>query len=558
MTDIRALAPDWWIDAVTYQVYPRSFADSDGDGTGDLPGVTARLAYLAELGVDAVWLSPFYRSPLHDAGYDVSDYRDVDPRFGTLADVDVLLARAEELGLAVVIDLVPNHTSSEHPWFQAALAAGRGSPERARYLFRDGRGKDGELPPNNWRSGFGGPGWTRVTEPDGSPGQWYLHLFDVTQPDLDWTNPEVAAEFEAVLRFWLDRGVAGFRVDVAHGLVKTPGLPDLTHTREELADLPTNAAPMWDQDGVQEIYTAWRRVLDGYGPPTRILCAEAWVTPPERMARYVRPGQMHQSFGFDFLSSPWEPRALRRVVDASLESMSAVGAPVTWVLSNHDVVRHASRLGFPQPVGPAGGIRAHDPQPDPVLGLRRARAATTLMLALPGAAYLYQGEELGLPEHTTLPDEVRDDPVWLRSGHTEAGRDGARVPLPWVADAPGFGFSPTGRTWLPQPEAYRDHAADAQSGVLGSTLELYRSLLRLRREFRLGRGELVWASTPRSTVLDLRNGDVRVVVNLGSRPVDLGPDADVLVASGPLTRTGRLPRDTAAWLRAGTSPRRPA
>lgn len=539
---------DWWRDAVIYQVYPRSFADSDGDGTGDLPGVTARLPYLADLGVDGLWLSPFYRSPLADAGYDVADYRDVDPRFGTLTDVDTLIARADDLGLAVLVDLVPNHSSDQHPWFQAAVAAGPGSPERARYLFRDGRGATGELPPNNWRSGFGGPGWTRITEPDGRRGQWYLHLFDVHQPDFDWTCPDVRAEFESVLRFWLDRGVAGFRVDVAHGLIKAPGLPDLTRTPEELATLPTHASPFWDQDGVHEVYAAWRRLLESYGPPDRVLCAEAWVSPPERMARYLRPDEMHQGFAFDFLGCRWDAPQLRQVIDAELHTMGAVGAPSTWVLSNHDVVRHASRLGTADPGPVTGGIRAGDPQPDRALGLRRARAATLLMLALPGAAYLYQGEELGLPEHTRLPDEVREDPVWVRSEHAHAGRDGCRVPIPWSAQAPGFGFSPTGATWLPQPPEFAEYAADAQDGVPGSTVELYRAALRLRREHRLGRGRLAWVSAMSSEVLAFDTCGVRVMVNLSSETAALPDGWSVICQSGPLESADAVPVDTAVWL----------
>lgn len=539
---------DWWRDAVIYQVYPRSFADSDGDGTGDLPGVTERLPYLAELGVDGLWLSPFYRSPLADAGYDVADYRDVDPRFGTLADVDTLLARAAELGLAVLVDLVPNHSSDQHPWFQAAVAAGRGSPERARYLFRDGRGADGGLPPNNWRSGFGGPGWTRITEPDGRPGQWYLHLFDVHQPDFDWSCPDVRVEFESVLRFWLDRGVAGFRVDVAHGLIKAPGLPDLTLSPEDLASLPTHATPFWDQDGVHEVYAAWRRVVDSYPPPDRVLCAEAWVSPPERMARYLRPDEMHQGFAFDFLGCRWDATSLRQVIDTELRTMAAVGAPSTWVLSNHDVVRHASRLGTADPGRVTGGIRVGDPQPDRALGLQRARAATLLMLALPGAAYLYQGEELGLPEHTTLADQLRDDPVWIRSGHAHAGRDGCRVPIPWSAHAPGFGFSPTGASWLPQPPEFAEYAADAQAGVPGSTLELYRTALRVRRAYRLGRGRLAWVSPVRSPVLAFDISGLRVMVNLNSAHAMLPDGWSVLCQSGPLAPDGQLPVDTAVWL----------
>jgi alpha-glucosidase len=543
-----SLAPVWWRDAVIYQVYPRSFADSDGDGTGDLPGVTARLPYLAELGVDGVWLSPFYRSPLADAGYDVADYRDVDPRFGTLADVDALIARAGELGLVVLVDLVPNHSSDQHPWFQAAVAAGPGSPERARYLFRDGRGANGELPPNNWLSVFGGAGWTRITEADGRPGQWYLHLFDVHQPDFDWTSPDVRAEFESVLRFWLDRGVAGFRVDVAHGLIKAPGLPDLTTDPDDLATLPTNTSPFWDQDGVHEVYAAWRRLLDSYGAPERVLCAEAWVSPPERMACYVRVDEMHQSFAFDFLGCRWNATELREVIDAELGTMGAVGAPTTWVLSNHDVVRHASRLGTADPGPVLGGIQATDPQPDRALGLQRARAATLLMLALPGAAYLYQGEELGLPEHTTLPDAVRDDPVWIRSAHTHPGRDGCRVPLPWVADAPGFGFSPTGATWLPQPPVFAEYAADVQAGVAGSTLELYRSALRLRRAHGLGRAQLAWVADAAAGTVQFDSGAVRVMVNCGAAAQAIPADRVVACQSGPLTPDGLLPVDTTVWL----------
>jgi len=565
----------WWRTAVIYQIYPRSWADSDGDGIGDLQGITARLPYLADLGVDAVWLSPFYVSPQHDAGYDVADYRDIDPLFGTLADADALIARARSLGIRVIVDLVPNHSSSEHPWFQAALAAAPGSPERARYLFRDGKGEHGELPPNNWLSVFGGDGWTRVTEADGSSGQWYLHLFDTTQPDFDWTNADVRAEFESILRFWLDRGVDGFRVDVAHGMVKAPGLPD-GETRAELltpVDRLTHS-PMWDQDGVHQIYREWRRVLDSYVQPSldgagdddRILCAEAWVEPPERLARYVRGDEMHQSFNFEFLGTPWLAPMFRQVIEDSLRSTDAVGAPTTWVLSNHDVVRHTSRLGLAivaerrrlHGIGPA------DPQPDEQLGLRRARAAVTLMLALPGSAYLYQGEELGLPEATQLPDDVRQDPTWFRSEHHVVGRDGCRVPIPWQADAPSYGFGPSDQTWLPQPDSFRALAVDRQDGVEGSTLELYRTLLRMRRELHLGGSSLRWVdgyqddvlaiavSTQPSGTDDLADGDhgsLLVLVNFSDAPVPLPEGAEVLVSSVGSTGERMVPTDVAVWAR---------
>ncbi len=578
----------WWRHAVIYQVYPRSFADASGDGMGDLPGITQHLPHLAELGVDALWLSPFYRSPQDDAGYDVADYRDVDPLFGTLADFDALATRAHELGLRVIVDLVPNHTSDQHAWFRAALAAAPGSPERARYLFRDGRGADGSQPPNNWRSTFGGSAWERTTNPDGTPGQWYLHLFDAGQPDLDWTNPEVRAEFESVLRFWLDRGVDGFRVDVAHGLVKAAGLPDAVEltpaaaaaaldddqetgpatgypegTPAPVADDPETGSgrhgPAWDQDGVHEIYRAWRKVLDEY-PGDRAMVAEAWVEPLSRLARYVRPDEMHQAFNFAYLTAGWDAAMLRRVVTSSYSENDAVGAPTTWVLSNHDVVRHATRLGLADPTRRPNGIGVNDEQPDAALGLRRARAASLLTLALPGSAYLYQGEELGLPEHTSLDDELRQDPTFRRTQGEELGRDGCRIPLPWAAAEPAMGFSPTGATWLPQPPEFGPLALDRQRGVPGSTYELYRSALRLRREHSLGTGGFAWVTDPDepadpspaghgypTDVLAFSVRDVVVVANLGTTPVPAPVGAHVLLASTDMPDESQVPAESTVW-----------
>jgi len=578
-------AREWWRDAVIYQVYPRSFADGNGDGIGDIPGITARLDHLETLGIDAVWLSPFYRSPQNDAGYDVADYRDVDPLFGTLADFDEMLGGAHARGMRVIVDLVPNHTSDQHAWFQEALAAAPGSPERARYIFRDGRGPDGTEPPNNWHSIFGGPAWTRLAPSSTADGdaydepspQWYLHLFDSTQPDLDWNRPEVRSEFEDVLRFWLDKGVDGFRVDVAHGMVKADGLPDW-HGHVSMVDGGTadeesdpgapedgstgagNSGPMFDQDGVHEIYRDWHRVLAEYDGD-RCLVAEAWVEPLSRLARYVRPDEMHQAFNFSFLTTGWDAAALRRVIAASYRANDEVGAPTTWVLSNHDVVRHVTRLGLPDPGVRPNGVFATDPQPDEELGLRRGRAATALMLGLPGSAYLYQGEELGLPEHTTMPNDVRQDPAHFRTQGAEAGRDGCRVPLPWSADEPGLGFGPTGRTWLPQPESYARYAADVQAGVEGSTLELYRSALAVRQAERLGFGALSWLAgwEDSADVVAFRNGDVVVVANLGTESVEVPANVpgagELLLASGPLAPaldegTVVVPADTTVWLRA--------
>jgi len=552
---VRSDGLEWWRSAVIYQVYPRSFADSDGDGVGDLPGVTARLDALADLGVDAVWLSPFYTSPQRDAGYDVADYVDVDPLFGTLADFDALRARATELGLRVIVDLVPNHSSSDHPWFREALASAPGSSERARYMFREGQGADGELPPNNWQSIFGGPAWTRVTEADGAPGQWYLHLFDTTQPDLDWTNPWVRDAFVDVLRFWLDRGVDGFRVDVAHGMIKAEGLPDFTPPADagSMGGGQGEAVtpPYWGQDGVHEIYRSWRTVLDEY-PGDRVMVAEAWVEPLSKLANWVRPDEMHQAFNFSYLETGWSAAEIRRVVDSSIEVFASVGAPSTWVLSNHDVVRHASRLALTAENPQGYGIGPRSPGlPIPELGLARARAASAVMLALPGSAYLYQGEELGLPEAVDLPDEARQDPTWFRTHGERYGRDGCRVPLPWESGSPAFGFSTTGASWLPQPDDWSTYARDEQQGVASSTLELYRTALALRSEHELGVGSVEWLDGWGTEVVAFRNGGVTVVANTGDVAVEL-PVGDVLLSTMALDGPA-LPANAAVWLRSEPS-----
>lgn len=530
---------EWWRSAVVYQIYPRSWADANGDGIGDLPGITARLPYLQQLGVDAIWLSPFYPSPQADAGYDVADYRDVEPIFGVLSDADALIARAHELGLRVLVDLVPNHSSDEHDWFKAALASKPGSPERDRYIFRD--------EPNNWESVFGGPGWTQV--PDG---QWYLHLFDTKQPDFNWSNPDVQQLFLDTLEFWLDRGVDGFRVDVAHGLVKEAGLPDWDGSLRMLDDGERDVTahpPMWDQDGVHEIYRCWRKILDSY-PGDRAMVAEAWVEPLPRLARYVRADEFQQAFNFHFLSTSWEAAELRDTIAESLEANDAVGAPTTWVLSNHDVVRHASRLAMPADGRGPARLEPSQAVPDAGLGLRRARAASVLMLALPGSAYLYQGEELGLPEVIDLPGDVRQDPTFVRTAGAELGRDGCRVPMPWQKDAPSYGFGPAGVSWLPQPEVYGDLAVDQQAGRDDSTLELYRVLLRLRRERGLGGGGLRQLDLGPELVgydVETAAGSTRVVLNLGDDSWPIPSGATVLVASERGV-TDSLGTDEAVWL----------
>ncbi|WP_369046523.1 glycoside hydrolase family 13 protein [Sinomonas sp. P10A9] len=540
---------DWWRSAVIYQIYPRSFRDASGDGVGDLAGITAELHHIADLGADAVWLSPFYVSPQRDGGYDVADYRDVDPLFGTLADFDALAARARELGLHIIVDLVPNHCSSEHTMFRAALASGHGSPARDHFIFRDGRGEHGELPPNNWESHFGGPAWTRITEPDGTAGQWYLHLFDSSQPDFNWDNPAVGDEFERVLRFWLDRGAAGFRVDVAHALVKAAGLPDWGGKADggSSPGFPGHLAPMFGQPALRDVYRRWRAILAEYGPD-RVLCAEANVDPLDRMAQWVAPDQLHQAFNFPFLGAPFEAEALRAVVNASFEAFDAVGAPTTWVLSNHDVVRHASRLGLPGVGLNVGeGLGPEDPQPDVALGRTRARAATLFMLGLPGSAYLYQGEELGLVDNTFIAPHERQDPTFHRTGGERVGRDGCRVPIPWRSGAPAHGFSESGASWLPQPELWAELARDAQALASESHLNLYRRALSHRRERVLGAGSLAWVpDLCGDGVLAFANGTILVMLNAGESAVPL-PLLEVAVRSGE-TGSADLGPGEAAWL----------
>ncbi|WP_156703366.1 glycoside hydrolase family 13 protein, partial [Streptomyces sp. Z38] len=544
--DLSSRDPDWWRQAVVYQIYPRSFADADGDGLGDLRGITRRLTHLSALGVDALWLSPFYPSELADGGYDVADPRGVDPRLGTLDDFDALVREAHRLGLKVIVDIVPNHTSHQHVWFQEALRAGPGSPARDRYVFRDGRGGSGELPPTDWQSVFGGSAWQRV--PDG---QWYLHLFAAEQPDLNWDHPDVREDFRTTLRFWSDRGVDGFRVDVAHALTKDLEEPlrDLgDHAaggEAALVDFAPGTHPFYDRDEVHEIYRDWRKIFDTYTPP-RTAVAEAWV-PGGRRALYARPDELGQAFNFEYLEAAWDADELRQVITDSLATAQAAGASATWVLSNHDVVRHASRLMLPPGTDTNAWLLSggNAPAVDPEAGLRRARAATLLMLALPGSAYVYQGEELGLPEVADLPAEVLQDPIWEQTGHVRKGRDGCRVPLPWTTTGPSYGFGANG-AWLPQPPSFAAYAVEAQDGVEGSTLELYRTALRLRRKLIDGE-TLDWVEgTPEGVLLFDRGDGWRCVTNLSTEPVPL-PAGEVALTSAPLSG-GHLPPDTTAWL----------
>ncbi len=536
---------EWWRDAVIYQIYPRSFADGNGDGIGDFSGIIHRLPALRELGVDAIWFSPFYVSPQNDAGYDVADYCDIDPLFGTLDDFDAMMAEANRLGLRVIVDVVPNHTSSEHVWFRAALAAAPGSAERERYIFRNGKGENGELPPNNWKSMFGGPAWTRTINDDGTSGQWYLHLFDTSQPDLNWENNDVLEYFDDVFRFWMKRGVSGFRIDVAHALRKQAGLPDWGDDGEIKNIGPGGTvAPAWEQPETHDIFRRWLRVLREHSDET-MLCAEAWVNPPSELAKWVRPDEMQQAFNFVYCYAEWAPAPQRTVIDQSLDAFGAVGAASTWVLSNHDIIRAASRLSLPYPEG-----GAYDLIPglvfDEALGRRRARAAAMVMLSLPGAAYIYQGEELGLPEVIDINPLERQDPTFARTNGERLGRDGCRVQIPWEQDKPAYGFSETGKSWITQPAIFGKLARDAQQGDATSFLEHYRHLLSVRRQHGLGAGSLTWNATARDDVLSYTVNDVTVIVNFGTEPYAI-PAGEIIAASASGI-SSQLGTDQAVWI----------
>ncbi|WP_033343510.1 glycoside hydrolase family 13 protein [Catenuloplanes japonicus] len=510
----------WWRDAVIYQVYPRSFADGNGDGIGDLAGVRAHLDHLVDLGVDAIWFSPWYPSPQADAGYDVADYRNIEPIFGTLAEAETLISEAHAHGIKIIIDIVPNHVSSAHPWFQAALAS-PDAPERELFWFRTSKER-----PTDWEGEFGGTTWTQTED-----GAWYLHLFDKAQPDLNWNHPRVREEHLDILRFWLDRGVDGFRVDSAALLIKDPALPPVVDGEPH---------PFHDRDEVHEVYREWRRVIDSY-EGDRTLIGEVWLPSPERFARYLRPDEMHSAFNLDFLCSPWDPARLREVIEDTIRVHEPLGAVATWVISNHDVTRPVTRYGREE-TGFSFAAKREGTPTDLRLGTVRARAAALLSLALPGAAYVYQGEELGLEENEDIPPELRQDPMWHRSGHRDPGRDGCRVPLPWSGEEPPFGFG-AGAPWLPQPRAWKDRTVAVQQADPASMLSLYRSALSYRRS--IPAGSLAWIDSDPDVLAFQRGDGFACIANLSAAAVPF--TGTVLLASGPLD-DGLLPPDTTVWL----------
>jgi alpha-glucosidase len=542
----------WWRDAVTYQIYIRSFADSNGDGKGDVEGIRSRLPYLKALGVNAIWITPWYPSPQKDHGYDVANYMDIEPDYGTIGEAQKLIDEAHSLGMKFIIDIVPNHSSDQHAWFQEALKSPPGSQARNRYMFRDGKGENGELPPNNWQAVFGGPAWHRITEADGKLGQWYLHLFAVEQPDFNWENPEVRQHFEKILKFWLDRGVDGFRIDVAHGMIKEAGLPDV-QTASKMLD--KDARPYWNQPGVHEIYRSWRKIFDSY-PGDRMGVAEAWV-PGESLPLYLRPDELANSFNFQFLDSQWDAKILKKNIKDTFKNLEGTGAPASWVYENHDVTRKVNR--FDRGLGGGGVSNAKQRYGNLKKfslkrGTQRARAGALLMLALPGGAYIYQGEELGLPEVTNIPKNRLEDPYWKMSGFTDPGRDGCRVPIPWTERRDGaHGFSTrnsmmTEEAWLPQPKGWGDFAVDKQEQNQNSTLWLYRKALKIRQsEEGLGDGQMEWIKTGKKVLAFSRPGGFQCWVNFGTT-IKLPKGAQILHSSLPIVGR-KLPKDAAVWIR---------
>lgn len=548
--DVRAAEHPWWRTAVVYQIYPRSFADANGDGEGDFAGITSRMPYLRQLGIDALWLNPCYLSPMRDGGYDVADYRQVDPRFGSESDFDDLVHACHEAGIKVIMDIVPNHCSSEHEWFKAALRDEPGTGAWRRFHCVRGRGKSGQEPPNAWQSVFFGPAWTQLPDAFGNPsGWWYLHLFDPSQPDLNWECAEVRAEFDDIIRHWFNRGVDGLRIDVATGMVKAAGYPEPDDSWPH---------PHWDQDGVHDIFRQWRKVADEFDD--RVLVAEAILGFPDRLARYLRPDELHMAFNFSSLQSPWDCAAFADAIRWPLHHNDAIGAPTTWLLENHDIARAVSRFSGAPLRQPADNVTILDHVPsrelteaELAIGTARARAATLLSLALPGSFYLYAGGELGLPEVLAIPDGQRDDPVWHRTGGVTIGRDGCRVPLPWTPDGVTYGFNSSGRAWLPQPSNWGRWSVQTQESDPESFLQFSRRAISTRRSLQLVGtiGDLSATngvlSFSRSTQTGAR---LTCIVNMSAQPIEIA-DGNVILTSLPqhqaLDSQGRLLPNVCIW-----------
>ena len=494
----------WWHNSVGYEVYLRSFADSDGDGVGDLAGVTQRLDYLRELGIDLIWITPFYPSPMVDFGYDVSDYCDVDPLFGSIRDFDRLVAEAHDRELRVVIDLIPNHCSDQHVWFRNAVED-PDSSYRDYFIWRPPAADGG--PPNNWRSNFGGQAWT--LEP--LSGEYYLHLFLPEQPDLNWRNPAVQREFIRILRYWLAKGVDGFRIDVAHALVKDLELRDNVQHRDVALDAPRREQwaafdHLYDVGQVEtpDIYKRWRSIVEDHDA---VLIGETYVLDASLFGSMLRGDGLHHGFWFKPMFIDWDPRQIRRALSDALDAVDP-DAMISWVTSSHDDPRAATRFG--------GGD----------LGRERALALSMLLFCLPGLPFLYQGEELGLVDGVVTEDE-RADPV---GADVSLGRDGCRTPMPWEP-GPGFGFSDATSTWLPHGGRRDQDTTHVQRADPRSWFHKFRALIALRKTHATLRGpDVEWIETTDGSV-SFRRGAIYVTANAGEHPVVLGVEGDVLFST---------------------------
>jgi alpha-glucosidase len=539
---------NWWRQAAVYQIYPRSFADSNGDGIGDLKGVTSRIPYLKSLSIDAVWLSPFYPSALVDGGYDVDDYRNVDPKLGTLADFDEMLAELHKVGIRVYVDIVPNHSSNLHVWFKEAIASEPGSKARSRYLFRDGRGANGELPPTDWVSHFAPSAWTHESAMGGKHNQWYMHWFAPEQPDFNWDNREVHDEFLKTLKFWADRGVDAFRIDVAHALKKDLSEPlrnlNVFEGLEERGN--KGKGILADRDELFAIYKEWRKLFNQYDPP-RVAVAEANVH-TERVPLYASTKTLGQCFDFKFLDTPFEAAVYKEAVQDALKAATKNKSTCTWALSNHDQIRHATKMGLNPAVDRRSWMLSDGTSHplDKASGTQNGLAATLFVLALPGATYMYQGEELGLHEVTDIPGDQIQDPQYLRNHKIDKGRDGCRVPLPWTKSGPSFGFG-TGGAHLPQPNWFGGYSVEVEEKDSQSPLAIYRKALGLRKSLTTEE-KVKWHKTGNSSVLHFsRPNGWHCITNFRAAPIAM-PKGKLLISSHPL-QDGKIAAGTTVWLK---------
>ena len=542
---------NWWRQAVIYQIYPRSFKDSNGDGLGDIKGITSKIDYLSSLSLDAVWLSPFFPSALVDGGYDVDDYRDVDPKLGSLADFDEMLAKLHDAGIRIFVDVVPNHSSNLHAWFKEAIAAEPGSAARNRYIFRDGKGASGELPPTDWPSHFAPSAWTHESKMGGKHNQWYCHLFAPEQPDWNWDNREIEEDFLKTLKFWADRGVDGFRIDVAHAMKKDLSEPLQSQPRyashKEL-ELANGTNVLFDRNEVHEVYKEWRKLFEQYDPP-RVAVAEDNVS-AEGAVKYASTAELGQCFNFELLDANFNANEFKLIIDRALVNAKKAGSSTTWCLNNHDQMRPATKFGLLPTVDRVNWRNSNGTSSplDEKLGTQSAVAGSMLIMALPGCTYIYQGEELGLHEVMDIPESEIQDPQYLRNHKIDKGRDGCRVPLPWTKSGSSFGFG-NGGSHLPQPKHFGDYSIEVESADPSSPLSIFRKALALRKTL-IAPEDMTWHETGDAQVLHFsRPNGWNCITNFGRNHYNFEGAGEVIHSSGPLAKSGDLPPATTVWLR---------